>query len=687
MSDDRDVCRLAVENEAYVQLFIASGCRLNMNTPGCSLILASNAGDSFSDAHSGDILVVATDTAIAPMGSLLLGFATTGLPSVHSSLRVDPLSVLMSGSVLTRGFSNVAGATYSTTLSNAGSASFLGGLTAYGAVSVNGNVDVSGQIFTPNLITQTLLGIGFSNVRGLTYAAVLNASNVYTSSLSNSGGVAVGGPVVLSSNVYGVGYSNVAGTSYTTTHSNSGNAFVGGPLLIGPGGVFTQGLSNIGGVTYTSNMVGLSASVLDLVAWSNVGVGVGAPAYPLDVLGDVRSTGTVYASGFTMVGTSAASSPSPALSLGDLTHPILRNRIINGDMRIDQRCLGSTQVLTHNQNWVFVADRMIVAMTSVTGSLNVQKQAVSGVGGPGPSLASSLLINVAATDINPGASDFVSISQHIEGDNLSDFGWGTLTAMPVTVSFWVNSSVTGTFAVSLQNNTLSAATRSVVSSFTIGVANTWTRIVSCFAGDQAGEWATGSVLGAVVRVCFMCGNLIGLPPAANGQWRTGGYVGVVGQTNLLGTLGARVNVTGMQLERGTAATPFELRPFWFEMMMCRRYCHVIRGVWQVPHVVGYGGYQGTSCITLPVPQRTNPTLTVTPGTGTFGVFQYGSSYGSGSLYPFTTTALVSSPSICTQDVTLNTAWTVASGPPVLSAGMSVLALLSNGALITFSAEL
>jgi len=138
-----------------------------------------------------------------------------------------------------------------------------------------------------------------------------------------------------------------------------------------------------------------------------------------------------------------------------------RNRIINGDMRIDQRNAGASVTPT---SLAYTVDRWAAA-EQTDGSITVQRSTTAPAG-----FANSLLVTVTSADASLGATQYAVIDQPIEGTNVDDLAWGTASAKTVTLSFWVRSSVTGTFGGSIQN---SAQDRSYPFSYTISSANTW----------------------------------------------------------------------------------------------------------------------------------------------------------------------------------------------------------------------
>jgi hypothetical protein len=176
-----------------------------------------------------------------------------------------------------------------------------------------------------------------------------------------------------------------------------------------------------------------------------------------------------------------------------------------------------------------------------------------------------------------GAGEEFDICQFIEGYNIADLGFGSANAKTVTLSFWVRSSLTGTFGGALQN---SGSSRSYVFSYTISSANTWEQKSITIAGDQSGTWLTTNGLG--ISCTFGIGQGSSLTNTA-GSWYTGNYNNVTGGTSVVGTNGATFYITGVQLEKGSTATSFDYRPYGTEFSLCQRYfqkCDSFSGIAQ-----------------------------------------------------------------------------------------------------------
>jgi hypothetical protein len=235
-----------------------------------------------------------------------------------------------------------------------------------------------------------------------------------------------------------------------------------------------------------------------------------------------------------------------------------RNRIINGDMRIDQRNAGAS-VTPASGNYPI--DRWGYFATQAS-KFTTQRNA--GAVTPPLGFPNYFGMTVAAT-ATIGASDFFILRQNIEGFNSADFGWGAAGAQAVTISFIVRSSLTGTFGAAVQNG---ADNRAYPFTYTISDANTWETKTITIPGDTSGTWATDNTTG--IRLTFGLG--VGSTFSGTvGAWVGSNLLSATGATNVVGTSGATFYITGVQLEAGSVATPFERRDYGRELIMCQRY--------------------------------------------------------------------------------------------------------------------
>ena len=276
------------------------------------------------------------------------------------------------------------------------------------------------------------------------------------------------------------------------------------------------------------------------------------------------------------------------------------NRIINGDMRIDQRNAGAS--VTANGS-TYAVDRFVFSTNQVS-KATAQRSTTAPAG-----FTNSLLVtSSAATSFASG--DYFSITQKIEGFNCADLAWGTASAVAVTISFRVRSSLTGTFGGAINN---SANNRSYPFSYTISAANTWEEKTIVVPGDTTGTWLTDNGTGMNVRFALGMGSTYS---GTAGAWTAGDIESVTGAVNVLGTNGATFYITGVQLEAGSVASPFERRDYGRELMMCQRYCYALyNSTGQSYYYYGPGRVDSASSVycgvTFPVTMRTKPSLTAT----------------------------------------------------------------------------
>jgi hypothetical protein len=287
-----------------------------------------------------------------------------------------------------------------------------------------------------------------------------------------------------------------------------------------------------------------------------------------------------------------------------------RNRIINGDMRIDQRNNGAS--VTVNDNAPYTLDRWVSDDVS-GGSWTIQQSSVAPAG-----FTNSLLVTITAADSSLSATERCRLIQFVEGFNASDFAWGTASASPVTLSFWVRSSVTGTFSGALLN---SAENRSYPFTYTVNSANTFEYKTITIAGETSGTWVTNNGIG--IRVIWSLGMGSNFNGTA-GAWNTSTNFAATGATNLIATNGATFYITGVQLEAGSVATPFERRPYGTELALCQRYFYKLTDspgespTSKIQWLYGLAGAvsNGRATINFKVSMRSAPTCSAT-FTGTY----------------------------------------------------------------------
>jgi hypothetical protein len=239
---------------------------------------------------------------------------------------------------------------------------------------------------------------------------------------------------------------------------------------------------------------------------------------------------------------------------------VLKNRIINGAMVIDQRNAGASVTITTDSTYTL--DRWMCEVSQAS-KFSVQQDAAAVTP---PTGFTNYLGVTSLSSYSVVASDYFTVMQRIEGYNVADLDFGKATAKTITISFWVRSSLTGTFGGSIGN---SAENRSYPFSYTISVANTWEQKTITIAGDTTGTWLTTNGRGLNVRFSLGMGSTFS---ATAGAWTaTANVYSATGATSVVGTNGATLYITGVQLEQNTSATPFERRLYGQELANCQRY--------------------------------------------------------------------------------------------------------------------
>jgi hypothetical protein len=292
-----------------------------------------------------------------------------------------------------------------------------------------------------------------------------------------------------------------------------------------------------------------------------------------------------------------------------------KNKIINGNMVIDQRNAGAS-VSTSSGSGVYTVDRWI-AQYSATSKFTIQQSSTAPTG----FTKSALITSSAATSV--GSGDYYLFAQRLEGFNTADLGFGTANAKTITISFWVRSSLTGTFGGSLTND---AQDRSYPFTYTISSANTFEYKSVTIPGDTTGTWATDN--NCSFKLWFGLGVGSSLSGTAN-AWAGTQYLSATGATSVVATNGATWYLTGVQLEAGTQATAFSTAggSYGAELALCQRYYEQIGGTGdgnsRYPAISAYqsGTYDFATSIQFAVQKRAIPTMT------TVGTFSYSNASG------------------------------------------------------------
>ena len=260
----------------------------------------------------------------------------------------------------------------------------------------------------------------------------------------------------------------------------------------------------------------------------------------------------------------ATSTPQDAFSLIGARN---RNRIINGDCRISQRGTSFSPPATGIQ---YNLDRFYTQSSSNNITITQSSDAPAG-------FSNSLLLTMGtATTL-----DYMRVGTSIEGYNIADLSFGTSSAKTFTLSFWVKCSLTGNFGVGFRNPTTAldgtGTTTSRLASYSINSANTWEYKTITIPGPTSQTW--GGTNGIGLDLKWDIGDSAARSGSVDTTWQTSNSnfpVGLTGGTKVGSTTGATWYITGVQLEEGKVATPFEYRAYGQELALCQRYYQALK---------------------------------------------------------------------------------------------------------------
>ena len=282
----------------------------------------------------------------------------------------------------------------------------------------------------------------------------------------------------------------------------------------------------------------------------------------------------------------------------DTTFGGMRNRIINGDMRIAQRATSVASAggaggvySTVDRFGLYLNSTAVVSEAQVT-------DAPTG-------FTNSVKYTVTTADTSVAASDYILPLHRIEGNNIADLAWGTVNAKTVTLSFWVKSSKTGIYYAGFRNGSFN---RSYAAPYTINASNTWEYKTITVPGETTGTWLTDNSEGLGVFWWLMGGS--DFNASSISTWVSVNTTKFSNQVNWADTVGATFQITGVQLEKGSAATAFENRQYGTELALCQRYCYV--GSIALNGNCDSGGQPNVAGM-IPVSFRTTPTLNAYSG--------------------------------------------------------------------------
>lgn len=284
-----------------------------------------------------------------------------------------------------------------------------------------------------------------------------------------------------------------------------------------------------------------------------------------------------------------------------------KNRIINGAMVIDQRNGGASVTPADGG---FIVDRW---KAGVTQSSKFTAQQNAGSVTP-PAGFTKYLGVTSSSSYSALSTDQFYLTQPIEGFNTADLSFGASSASSIAVSFWVRSSLTGTFSGTIGNDAFS---RTYAFSFTINSSNTWEYKTITIPGDTTGTWI-GATNGTGIWFTIDLGSGSNYATTAN-TWTAGGYRKATGSTSIVGSSGATLYITGVQVEKAPQATAFDYRPYGTELVLCQRYYEKSFPATWVPGTASFAtGFVSTTSPSASgaeasgarfiVPKRASPTI-------------------------------------------------------------------------------
>ena len=307
------------------------------------------------------------------------------------------------------------------------------------------------------------------------------------------------------------------------------------------------------------------------------------------------TSGEVTISAPSVAGTTTLELPATSSTLATQNSLGVRNLIINGDMRIAQRGTSATGI---TGTGYYAVDRYKLSLVS-QGTWTVSQDTDVPLG---QGFANSLKINCTTADASPASGDIIFFQQVMEGQNLQMLKKGTSDAESLTVSFWVKSAKTGTYVCEVNDTDND---RAISQSYTISSANTWEKKVLSFAGDTTGTLTNDNNSSLRVNWFLGAGNDFTSGTLAT-SWSSRTLTNIaVGQVNLADSTSNYINITGVQLEVGTEATPFEHRPYDMELARCQRYFSRLgSGAWGLI----YSGLNADVGVQFPITMRSTPSV-------------------------------------------------------------------------------
>jgi hypothetical protein len=453
----------------------------------------------------------------------------------------------------------------------------------------------SGGLYSNALVTGNVVGISNDNLGLIFSIQNAAASNYFRYVASNTEVLRVTG-----TGYVGIGTSNPTEVLHTTGKVYSSLQILGSSNDTSniPSFAFKEDSNT--GIYHASNAtLGVSTGGVErlrVTASGNVGIGTLTPAYKLDVSGDINASGYIGAGNLGM----------------------FRNRVINGDMAIDQRNNGAA---VNSVGSTYYLDRWSALQSITSGVISIQRIGLTSADTGPWERGFKYSVRCTATTAFTNYS-FWLIQQLIEGINISDFNWaGNSVGSSVSLSFWFRAAQTGSYNVCMRN--FNSTAQSWVNTFTVSAANTWayyTFVVPPPPGTGT-QWNANN---NITQLQLQIGNLVKGNQTATTGWMPAGQANesITGFLEWANTLNNYIQFTGVQLEKGTIATPFEFRPYTIELQLCQRYYEVLfSSLVSSAFNMGYyngAGNAGNLILPFKVNKRATPVISAGSVTGTNG---------------------------------------------------------------------
>ena len=494
---------------------------------------------------------VVSNTTDVTVGVLTVsGISTfTGRVAIGTDLRVEG-SVSVGGTITYEDVTNIDA---------------VGLVTARNGIVVGSGITLSkdGDIFATGIITATSFVGSGANLTG-----VASTENIRTNTNAT-----------FLQNVTVVGTSTVTGNIVPSSDSATD---------IGTNSVRFQNI-------YGDTLYGDGSNLTGIAATDNVRTGI------LDVAGVSTFRNTMNVGAAVTISESGIEASGIGITVANINGNQLggrRNIMINGNMVCHQR--GGTITFS---NSAYSLDRWLMRTDGHSGAANITQSSTSPDG-----FQSSLKVDVTTADTSLTGGEYFFIDQRIEANNIHHAAYGNSGAKTMTLSFYVRSNKTGTYNVHLYNP---SSTRQLSRSYTINSADTWERKILTIPGDTSGGLTTGT--GAGMRCNWYLAAGTSYTSGSNQATWSAYSVGntAPSNVNLLDSTSNEWYLTGVQLEIGSEATPYEHRSLGEELALCQRYFYKIIGTSDDIAAIGFAQSSSDNYFNMefPVPMRDYPTLT------------------------------------------------------------------------------